>query len=169
MAPLPKFPAAPPTKLPASNSGLVHLGHTAAEQRARDTPRAVPSTSEDSYPYGLGVSLENGSMQKLGITHPPAAGSTVHATVKMHVDSVSKSTGKSGHAMGLTITHMKLHGAAAPKVSGRVSRVRAPTAKVGAPKPIHVVAHVRRARGAAPRVAAPRAARVKAPTVRRVK
>lgn len=126
------------------------------------------TTSESpAYGYGLELNLDPYQTDKLGIG-APAAGSTVHATVKMHVTSSrSEPTvgGKSRNHVGLTVTHMQVHPHGA---HGAVSKVsRAPAAKASPVKKGHVAvaAHVRRA--GKPAAPAHRSAFVKPPTVKR--
>lgn len=151
-------------------SGLVHLARTPAEVKKQNVPAAPANdvSGQSAYPYGLELSLGPDETSKLGMTSPPTVGSTVHATVQMHVGSASSEPtvgGGAKHRISLTVTHMKIHppGHGAP---AKVSRVPSATPK---PKAGHVAvaAHVRRV--AAPKPRASRSAYVRPPTVKRAR
>ncbi len=137
-------------------AGYVHMGRSKKEVANRMKPHAAREPDmDDTYGYGMNVSLDHDQIGKLGLSggKMPKAGDTIHATVKMHVRSASSdmATGsKDGarHSLGATITHVKLHAPAAPKPQAILKRAgaeRAPTPKNTTPGSIKVAAHVRRA------------------------
>lgn len=158
----PKAPPEPENVVNTKPSPLVHLGRTKAEATKYDKP--APASNHSAYGYGLELNLGSDETDKLGMTAPPVVGSTVNATVKMHVNSArSEPTvgGGAKHHVGFTVTHMQIHGAEKP--ASKVSRVASP--KKGQ---VAVASHVRRA--PAKVVKGPRAthaAFVKPPTVKR--
>ncbi len=154
-------------------SALVHLGRSKKDVAAQHPGMAATSAGDhDAYGYGLQVNLGDHELGKLGIDEPPAVGSTVHATVKMHVTratSEKKAGGGSRHDVGLTVTHMQVH----PSASEGAHKVtRAPAAKGAKPAVpkghVAVASHVRRVGKPKPAMPAHRSAFVKPPTVKRV-
>jgi len=92
---------------------LVSMKQSKKEQK-RDSPMTA-GTEKDPYPYGLALSLEDGSLTKLGITTLPEVGSTVHLHGKATVESVSKSNSTEGgtrRSVCLQITDLCLEDAA---------------------------------------------------------
>ena len=164
----PKAPPKPDT-LPHKPAKLVHL---ARSPQATDGPpvgaTAVNASDGDEYPYGLELNLEQDALEKLGMDKaPPSPGSTVHATVKMHVGSSRMSPGGKRPSLGLTVTHMAVHHKPATKVKRAAPKAAAVHPSAGPAKTVKVMAHVRRAKGAAP--APPvHVPVVKAPTAHRV-
>lgn len=71
-----------------------------------------------AYPYGLTISLCDESLQKLGVSAPPAVGSTVMITARATVTNVSAEQLQSGETeqrLGLQITDMAMGSSSAPK------------------------------------------------------
>jgi hypothetical protein len=178
----PRAPKAPPEPEQVTNdkpSKLVHLARTPSQAKAAEGMVASSPGDASAYGYGLGLELGPDETQKLGMTAPPAPGSTVHATVKMHVTSARSEPTVGGtprQHVGLTVTHMQIHppGEHPPKVTGKVVRVKTATPKVQStvPRKVNVTAHLRRAPKPKMTVKPPRpphVASVKPPTVRRVK
>jgi hypothetical protein len=67
--------------------------------------------AEPSYPYGLSIDLDDGSMEKLGITALPKVGSEMMITAKVVVKSVSSNQYEGSDAesrMCLQITDMEI-------------------------------------------------------------
>lgn len=163
----PRPPVAPPEPERVSNtkpSALIHLARTPAQAKANMMPS--PSSESPAYGYGLELNLDHDQTQKLGIG-APAPGSKIHATVHMHVtSSASEPTTGGGmrNRVALTVTHMKVHGAAGtkPVPVKRVGVPSAPTAKRGQ---VAVASHLRRAPKA--KATPSRGAFVKPPTVKR--
>lgn len=166
----PRPPKAPPQPENVPNdrpSKLVHLARTPAEIKQRNGPVAAMS-DQPAYGYGLGLELGPDELDKLGVSEPPAAGTTMHATVQMHVRNSSsevRADGKARPSVSLQVTHMKLH----PSSTAPVVK-RAPGSKPGASVPrgkVPVAAHLRRVPTAKPH--ASRGSFVRPPTVKRVR
>lgn len=71
-----------------------------------------------AYPYGLTISLCDESLQKLGITTPPAVGSAVMITARATITSMSADQlqgGQTEQRLGLQITDMAMGSDSAPK------------------------------------------------------
>jgi hypothetical protein len=69
--------------------------------------------AEPSYPYGLSIDLDDGSMEKLGITALPKVGTEMMITAKVVVKSVSSNQYEGSDAesrMCLQITDMEIGG-----------------------------------------------------------
>ena len=166
----PRAPKEPENVVNTKPSKLVHLGRTPAQKKANNRPMAA--SDAPAYGYGLELNLDPDQVNSLGLG-APAAGSTVHAMVKMHVTSSrSEPTvgGKARHHVGLTVTHMAVHpGGEGSHGASKVKR--APAAK-GAAVPkghVAVASHVRRVGKPKPAMPAHRSAFVKPPTVKRVR
>lgn len=85
-----------------------------AEEAKEYNGTCAPSEDAPKYPYGLALSLNDGSMKKLGITSLPAVGSTVRITAAATVTGVGMSQQQDGDAeqrVELQITDMDLAGA----------------------------------------------------------
>ncbi len=152
-------------------SALVHLGRSKKDVAAQHPGMAATSAGDhDAYGYGLQVNLGDHELGKLGIDQPPAVGSTIHATVKMHVTRASneqKAGGGSRRDVGLTVTHMQVHPAAG-EGAHKVSRVASKATPAPKKNQVAVAAHVRRVGKAKPAMPAHRGSFVKPPTVKRV-
>ncbi len=139
----PRAPLEPENVTNTKPSALVHLGRSPAQAKANSTA-AAPS-AQPAYGYGLELNLDDDATNKLGMTQPPPVGSTVHATVQMHVNSASSDPtvgGKAKHRVGMTVTHMKIHGAPA----GPAAKVARAPASPSTPRgKVAVASHVRRA------------------------
>lgn len=84
----------------------------AAEERGEYTGQAL-EVKEPSYPYGLSIDLDDGSMEKLGITALPKVGTEMMITAKVVVKSVSSNQYEGSDAesrMCLQITDMEVSG-----------------------------------------------------------
>lgn len=69
--------------------------------------------AEPAYPYGLSIDLDDGSMEKLGITALPKVGTEMMITAKVVVKSVSSNQYEGSDAesrMCLQITDMEIGG-----------------------------------------------------------
>lgn len=67
---------------------LVNMMQTAKEAKESNTCCDSPS-DEPRYPYGLELSLDEETLAKLGITAPPAVGTTMMITAKVVVTRAS--------------------------------------------------------------------------------
>ncbi len=87
---------------------LVSMKRTKSEKK--DNDEGGVSITENDYPYGLSVSLEKESLDKLGITTLPEIGDTFTLTAKVKVTSISESASEDGDtkSASLQITDMKL-------------------------------------------------------------
>lgn len=84
----------------------------AAEERGEYTGQPV-EMKEPMYPYGLSIDLDDGSMEKLGITALPKVGTEMMITAKVVVKSVSSNQYEGSDAesrMCLQITDMEIGG-----------------------------------------------------------
>lgn len=84
----------------------------AAEERGEYTGQAI-EVKEPVYPYGLSIDLDDGSMEKLGITALPKVGTEMMITAKVVVKSVSSNQYEGSDAesrMCLQITDMEIGG-----------------------------------------------------------
>lgn len=83
-----------------------------SEERGEYTGQAIEA-KEPSYPYGLSIDLDDGSMEKLGITALPKVGTEMMITAKVVVKSVSSNQYEGSDAesrMCLQITDMEIGG-----------------------------------------------------------
>jgi hypothetical protein len=93
---------------------MVSMKRTAKEKKARDT-LSVPNHSDD-VPYGLHVSLDHDSLDKLGVKTLPKVGDKLHLQAHAHVASVSEAsdeTGKKRRNVELHLHKMALQNPAA--------------------------------------------------------
>jgi hypothetical protein len=82
------------------------------EERGEYTGQPV-EMKEPSYPYGLSIDLDDGSMEKLGITALPKVGTEMMIMAKVVVKSVSSNQYEGSDAesrMCLQITDMEISG-----------------------------------------------------------
>ena len=82
------------------------------EERGEYTGQAI-EVKEPAYPYGLSIDLDDGSMEKLGITALPKVGTEMMITAKVVVKSVSSNQYEGSDAesrMCLQITDMEIGG-----------------------------------------------------------
>ena len=70
----------------------------------------------DPYPYGLELHLNKDEMKKLGITEMPKLGAVLMIYASAKVESASKSAGKQGEDMSMTLQITDM-GIEKPKVS----------------------------------------------------
>jgi hypothetical protein len=87
---------------------LVNMKMSSEERGEYGTDAAIKA-SEPSYPYGLSIDLDDGSMEKLGITALPKVGAEMMITAKCVVKSVSSNQYEGSDAesrMCLQITDM---------------------------------------------------------------
>lgn len=90
--------------------GHVDMARTKGEMKKKRDSYAVPSPSEEKYPYGLSLHLDADTMEKLGI-EMPEAGDVVRFEGKAQVRSTSKNTSISGdqsQSVDLQITALKI-------------------------------------------------------------
>lgn len=83
-----------------------------SEERGEYTGQAI-EVKEPTYPYGLSIDLDDGSMEKLGITALPKVGTEMMITAKVVVKSVSSNQYEGSDAesrMCLQITDMEIGG-----------------------------------------------------------
>jgi hypothetical protein len=81
-----------------------------SEERGEYTGQAI-EVKEPTYPYGLSIDLDDGSMEKLGITALPKVGTEMMITAKVVVKSVSSNQYEGSDAesrMCLQITDMEI-------------------------------------------------------------
>jgi len=83
---------------------------TKEEKKKREKGYEVPMT-EESYPYGLLFSLDEMSIQKLGINDLPKVGKELMLIAKVEVTTVSNTESESGQnrRIGLQITELELN------------------------------------------------------------
>lgn len=80
-------------------------------QEESSADEAYPSPERSKYPYGLCVHLDDDMLQKLGITTPPAVGSSMLLQAQVMVTSTSSDVMHDGEVEGrltLQITDMEL-------------------------------------------------------------
>lgn len=96
---------------------LTSMAVTAAERKEKEKTWNKPCSSMDGdkYPYGLSVSLENESLEKLGLKNLPKAGTIMTLTAQVKVRSVEDRDSEEGsrRSMSLQITSMSLEGGTA--------------------------------------------------------
>jgi hypothetical protein len=83
---------------------------TKKDHKANEAPTAI-GESDEKYPYGLTISLENESIAKLGMSPLPKVGESFQLDAKVMVKSVRESeriNGKPEKSVELQITHMYL-------------------------------------------------------------
>ena len=81
------------------------------QSRQEATPQAVESQGPE-YPYGLRLSLDEDSLEKLGIEELLEAGKSVHVVAKAEIVSVShqeSAHGKPHRSVELQITDLAVH------------------------------------------------------------
>ena len=81
---------------------------SAKEAKKQSEPKAIEDRPR--YPYGLSLSLDSESLDKLGIDKLPALGETMVLTAKVEVTSVHSSDSEYGKSksVSLQITAMEL-------------------------------------------------------------
>lgn len=81
-----------------------------AEVKKHNAPMAVGASSAPRYPWGLSLSLDNASLEKLGMTKLPEVGATFELDAKVKVTSVSQNEdgSSSNRSASLQITEMCL-------------------------------------------------------------
>lgn len=80
-------------------------------REASDTEEEYPTSGQSKYPYGLCIHLDDDTLQKLGITTPPAVGSSMLLQAQVMVTSTSSDVMNDGEVEGrltLQITDMEL-------------------------------------------------------------
>lgn len=80
-------------------------------REANDTDEAYPTPEQGKYPYGLCIHLDDDTLQKPGITSPPAVGGTMLLQAQVMVTSASSDVMNNGEVEGrltLQITDMEL-------------------------------------------------------------
>lgn len=89
-----------------------------AEEAREDNGCCAPGGSDESdlpkYPYGLSISLNDGVLEKLGLTALPDVGASMTLTARVEVCSNSQyqdRSGKTDRSVSLQITAMELSGA----------------------------------------------------------
>lgn len=93
------------------SDGLVDMKSPKKSKKELKNQYEVSPSSQDRYPYGLEIRLENESIDKLGMTELPEVGEVVMITAKATVESVSSSErqDKSPHrCVTLQITRLKV-------------------------------------------------------------
>jgi len=88
---------------------LVSMKATAEE--IREMAPSSETTNEPQYPYGLSIDLDDGSLEKLGITALPKVGTEMMVTARCVVKSVSSYDTQGGEAESrvcLQITDMDI-------------------------------------------------------------
>ena len=80
------------------------------DRKEKKEAEVAPSKNYDDYPYGLSMSLEHDSLNKLGIKKLPKVGKKVklrlHAKVTRVSDSQSED-GRQDRSVHLQVTHMQ--------------------------------------------------------------
>jgi Major coat protein-like len=92
---------------------MVDMKRTAAEKKARDKQFDHKISGED-YPYGLGISLGDSELSKLGVAKLPQVGSKLKIHAHAHVKSASESSSEGGRKqrrVELELRHMHVEGA----------------------------------------------------------
>lgn len=69
---------------------LVNMQQTAEEAKESNACCEPVSPDAPRYPWGLELNLDEGTLAKLGITAPPAVGTTMMITAKVVVTSASQ-------------------------------------------------------------------------------
>lgn len=81
------------------------MAHTPHEQEQT----ATPAVSENSYPYGIAMTLSNDELEKLGLD---CSEEECQVGNYLHIHALAEVTGfhasKDGHTLNLQITHMKV-------------------------------------------------------------
>ena len=83
------------------------------KQTAEEAQENSPEVSQDNpaYPYGLRISLDDGSLEKLGLTTLPKVGSKIQIAAMCEVCSTSEYSDQAGEKeanVSLQITAMEL-------------------------------------------------------------
>lgn len=91
------------------DAAMVSMKNTKKQRKDNESPISSGGSGPD-YPYGLSVSLEKESLDKLGMKTLPDVGDTFTMTAKVKVTSVNQSASEDGdhRSASLQITDMKL-------------------------------------------------------------
>jgi len=90
---------------------MTNMAMDAEEAAEQSVAPGEDATEGPKYPYGLELSLDDGSMEKLGITALPDVGYVMKLTAMVTVTNVGSSQSQGGDAemrMSLQITDMQL-------------------------------------------------------------
>ena len=89
---------------------LVSMKNT-PKKKSKKESMACCGPSDEAYPYGLRLDLNNDSLDKLGVKDLPKAGKVVKIVAEAKVESTSERQDRDGSKncnVGLQITKMKL-------------------------------------------------------------
>jgi hypothetical protein len=80
---------------------MVSMKMSPAERSAPGSPTSI--LDAPSYPYGLAISLDNGTLKKLGIKDLPEVGEELMLMATVKVTSVSSSEGEGGSQKNVSL------------------------------------------------------------------
>jgi len=96
------------------------------KQSAEEAQENSPEATSDApmYPYGLRISLDDGALEKLGVTVLPKVGSKIQVTAMCEVCSTSEHSDQAGEKeanVSLQITAMELGSVQEEKTSTSIA------------------------------------------------
>jgi len=77
---------------------MINMKMSKEEAKEEGPTLAGFSDKEPKYPYGLKLSVDDDSLEKLGLDTPPAVGTVFTITAKVKVDSLSTSQSEGSDA-----------------------------------------------------------------------
>ena len=92
---------------------MPNLAMSAEERKEYASPVSIADDGGPKYPYGLCITLDDGTLEKLGLSEAPKVGTEITFTAKATVSSVSsyeQAEGDSERSVGLQITDMDIAG-----------------------------------------------------------
>lgn len=90
---------------------LVSMKNSPKKEKKSKLASPCCGPSDEAYPYGLRIDLNNDSLEKLGIDELPDSGDTMKLVAEVKVESTSERQERNGdknRSVGLQITKMKL-------------------------------------------------------------
>lgn len=102
-------------------SKLVSMKISKAEMEKRMEPSTI-ATERPMYPWGLGLNLDNDTLEKLGVDDLPKVGEVYTVVAQVSVSSVSsnESEGGKNRSVSLQITDMCLEDGKAKNVADKL-------------------------------------------------
>lgn len=89
---------------------MVDMLETPEEVKQETVASSPVMDNKPHYPYGLSLSLNKETLEKLGVSELPEIGTMIHIMAMAKVTSVNESASEADHycCVGLQITHMAL-------------------------------------------------------------
>lgn len=93
----------------------VDMAYSKAEQKKRSSPEKMPEIVGANYPYGLEISLDKGSLEKLGIDSLPKVGKKIRIEAVCEVVGVSQNQHRDSQDRNVRLQIVKMGCETAPQ------------------------------------------------------